>query len=130
MKIHLIEDILQDELTGWIKNHFWEFSNYCLIALTPTACYQLDRMNLKYSIPEDYCYPKRIDVRKAFGEYKNKSKVFVKSLALSFLEREETDKYWGEFVDSLVRSYGKNVEFLYWGNTLALKVIVGRRAKQ
>jgi len=66
------------------------FGNYVnIMALTPLACYQLDKLNIQYSIPEDYYYPELIDV-KDFSEYN----VFC----LNELEKEETKQYWKRFL--------------------------------
>lgn len=90
--------------------------DYDIFALTPKAVYWLDVFGVKYFLPEDFHYPERLEVDQVFRNREIPS-VFI----LHYLEREETERYWIEFLNKYKRSANiDKISYIYYGEKLLL----------
>ena len=85
-----------------------------IVALTPLACYQMDKSFMKYDLSENYAYPKRFDMEKIRGKLVNtRMSVFIEHC----LQYEEASRYWDEFIENYI-DRNKIERLKYYGSSL------------
>ena len=60
-----------------------------IVALTPLACYELDKVGFDYSFPEDYHYPERLNIKEVYDSFDFEENI-IDTFILSLLETKET----------------------------------------
>ena len=77
-----------------------------ILALTPVACYQLDKINVSYKMPTDYMYPRVVEPVDF--------EIPVFNLILS--ETKQTEDYWQRLIDCFngyeIKYYGTEFKVL------------------
>ncbi len=84
------------------------------VALTSLACYEMDKYSIEYDLPENYAYPKRLDMEEIRSKLVNtRMSVFIEHC----LQYEESSRYWDEFIENYI-DRNKIERIKYYGNSL------------
>ena len=99
------------------KDKLKELNDYSIVALTPKACYELDKMDIEYDIPDNFYFPEEVDIKHLFEEV---SKVeFPKDISFIYLiqwaHSFRAMRYWAYFISSYFIDK-KIGDIFYFGN--------------
>ena len=98
----------------YLPPYSYRFKRSNIVALTSLACYQMDKGCMRYDLPENYAYPKRLDMEDIRSKLVNtRMSVFIEHC----LQYEEASRYWDEFIENYI-DRNKIERIIYYGSSL------------
>ncbi len=97
------------------------YDNMDVVALTSLACYQLDKLDMEFSFPEDYDWPQKAHVDDLELCIRLTKDFTAKAFTMSFIEAALVKTNWQEFIDKY-KSKMNPQKVYYCGNDFELLI--------
>ncbi len=104
----LLEEVKTKEILNFFKTEELQGGDVDIVALTPVACFELDKLDMKYKTPDEYFLPERIE-----GREESKKGLYSSIFSIYILESCETFFYWSKFLEKYFNEH-PDVERVYY----------------